>query len=139
MFGAESRSRKKLMAAQAERMRAQIDAAQIAPQTEESPEKSKRKPQWHWGALIIAAAITGAAWLLLKPAAFTGQDMDQVKASIKAEFEKRPGVQVLDVQLIRENGRKLTGFVRVAVGGLELTKGCSAIFGDDGRYLWQCR
>lgn len=50
-------------------------------------------------------------------------DVDRIKQDIRAEFSKRDGLKVIDVQLIREKNRKLVGFVKLEIEALaELKK-----------------
>lgn len=44
---------------------------------------------------------------------FADEDIVKVKDLIRAEFEKRPGIKVLAVQMMKESPTKLMGFVKV--------------------------
>jgi hypothetical protein len=44
---------------------------------------------------------------------FVQEDVDNVKKIIKTEFEKREGVTVTEVQMIKESPKKLSGFVKL--------------------------
>jgi gas vesicle protein len=81
-------------------------------------------------ALLLAACESG----------FSQEDIEQAKKSIRAEFEKRPDVKVVEVALIKESSNKLTGYARMTVKGFkqEITKNCSATMGEDRRYIWRC-
>jgi hypothetical protein len=80
-------------------------------------------------ALVIAACESG----------FSEEDIKQAEKSIRTEFEKQPGVHVTNVALIKESPNKLTGFVKMKFGPVELTKDCAATMGENRRYIWQCK
>lgn len=73
---------------------------------------------------------------------FTEDDINKCKKSIKSEFEKRRGVTVTEVNLIKESSKKLTGFAKMNVSILgeeiEVMKSCTANMGEDGQYIWKC-
>jgi hypothetical protein len=102
----------------------------------------RRKEKTMKYALIIIAILAGW-WAFVEPLlapAFSAADIASLESSIKAEFQKRPGVTVLDVHLIRESERKLTGFVRIRIAGIEVAKPCTVTAGDDGgSSVWVCQ
>ncbi|MCC8957247.1 hypothetical protein H8B02_28575 [Bradyrhizobium sp. Pear77] len=62
-----------------------------------------------------------------------------MKKTIKQEFEKRDGIAVVDVVMIKESAAKATDFVKLSVplfGGV--TKACSATMGEGSQYIWRC-
>ena len=73
---------------------------------------------------------------------FVQEDIDNLKKDIKTEFEKREGVRVTDVQIIKESPKKLSGFVKLTISvfgqSTEVTKSCTATMGDDNKYIWKC-
>lgn len=71
---------------------------------------------------------------------FSESDIATVKSSIKEEFEKRENTKVLDVQMMRESKRKLVGFAKIKIAGIdfEISKSCSATYGDR-QYIWECK
>ena len=83
-------------------------------------------------ALLLAACESG----------FSQEDIEQAKKSIRTEFEKRPGVKVLDVQLVKESPKKLTGFAKISTSilgsSVEVMRSCSATMGEDRQYIWRC-
>ena len=83
-------------------------------------------------ALLLAACESG----------FSQEDIEQAKKSIRTEFEKRPGVKVLDVQLVKESPKKLTGFAKISTSilgsSVEVMRNCSATMGEDRQYIWRC-
>lgn len=83
----------------------------------------------------IAITLTGCG---SGGADFTDNDIDSIKSQIRNEFENRPGVNVLNVSLIKESPRKLTGFVKLNVNGYDDLKSCTATMSQDTNYLWQC-
>ncbi len=86
---------------------------------------------------VIFAAL--AVWWIW-PGGFSDAQIDSVKNQIRAEFDKKAGVSVEDVSLVRESANKLTGFVRLKIAGLDadITKEC-AVTRDDEQVIWQCR
>lgn len=91
--------------------------------------------------LIFFAAVGGAVWYLTRDPGFTAAEIDRVKASIKTEFEKRDGVSVEDVTMLKETARKLSGFVKLRISPLPnpITKACNATMEESGgKYLWRC-
>lgn len=69
---------------------------------------------------------------------FSDQDIETLKKTVKAEFEKRPGVSVTEVNFIKESDKKLSGLIKFKVGELEVTKGCGATMGESAQYIWKC-
>jgi hypothetical protein len=75
---------------------------------------------------------------------FSDADMTKLKESIRTEYEKDGKVKVLDVQLIKESPRKVSGFARLSTKGfrgnsMDLTKQCTATMDEGGRsYIWSC-
>jgi hypothetical protein len=73
-----------------------------------------------------------------KLAEFSDSDITAIKLQIIEEFEKRPGVEVSSVNLVKESRNKLTGFIKLKAFGYEDFKNCSATMGEDTTYIWQC-
>ena len=88
--------------------------------------------------LIIFVLFVAGYYIVNQMNGFTQPDIDALHKTIKDEFEKRPGVSVTDVQLLRESPRKLVGFVKLKISGEEITKSCSATMGDNAQYIWEC-
>jgi hypothetical protein len=88
----------------------------------------------------IGAAL--AILLIACESGFSQEDIDQAKKSIQTEFEKRPGVKVVEVALIKESSNKLTGFVKLSTTFLgtqhEVSKNCTATMGQNRQYIWSC-
>lgn len=92
------------------------------------------------GAAILVLIICAAGYVLYQDAiGFQKEDIAATEKSIKEEFEKRPGLKVTKVTLIKETSRKLTGFVNLEVMGTPTTKSCQATMADSGgQYIWRC-
>ena len=90
------------------------------------------------GIVVMLAALFLAAC----ESGFSQEDIEQAKRSIRTEFEKRPGVKVTDVELIKESSNKLTGFVKIStkVVGVSVDRSlnCTATMGDNRQYIWRC-
>ena len=73
------------------------------------------------------------------PSGFSDADIEAIKKSIKTEFEKREGVTVVDVTMLKESPKKAIGLVKlnVPLAG-EITKACTATMGEVPQYIWQC-
>jgi len=108
------------------------------------------------------AALTIVASFSACSASFSDEDIKDAQASIRDQFSKSSDVSVEEVQLIRESPRKLTGFVRLKIKGVdpladmdpdtrkffnlklkdhpdtEVTKTCTDTMGDDRRTIWRC-
>ena len=99
----------------------------------------KRKLRVPFG--LIMFAIIGALYWYFSQPRFSVDEINRIKTDIKLKFEERKGVHVIDIDLIKENDRKLMGLVKLKIDGLdeEITKSCSARMGDDSRYIWECQ
>jgi hypothetical protein len=86
-----------------------------------------------WDGPEIARAIYGQH--------FTDSDILNIKESIRSEITKREGVTISDISLIRETNRKLVGFVKIKIQGLDvtMTKVCYATMSESGESLWACQ
>jgi len=90
--------------------------------------------------LVLVLALTACE------TGFSESDIEQTKQSIRSEYEKRPGLTVVDVQMIKVSPTKLTGFVKLKPKGLpksvgalgEISKECSATMGENRQYIWRC-
>jgi hypothetical protein len=73
---------------------------------------------------------------------FVEKDIDDVQDAIRTEYGKDKRVKVLDVQMMKESPRKLTGFAKMKLNVLgasvDVFKACSATMGEDNRYIWHC-
>ena len=86
-----------------------------------------------FGMVVLIAVV---AWW---PKSFSDEDLRKIQASIKTEFEKRPGIVVEEVSLLKTSARQLTGFARIKSGSIEISKKCNAEMDTDGRnYMWRC-
>jgi hypothetical protein len=96
---------------------------------------------------VIVVVIFGGSWLYNwhetgSPTGrgYTDADVKRVEQDIRAEFEKRSGVIVSDVQMIKESPTKLTGFVKMRVPVLgSIEKVCTSTMGETGQSIWQCQ
>lgn len=88
------------------------------------------------GVLILFAALI--YWD--KNRGFSDDDISAMKRSIKTEFEKKEGISVSDVVMMKETDNKATGFVKLNIKGLGLiTKSCNSTMAQNSRdYYWRC-
>ena len=71
----------------------------------------------------------------------TKTDITNAEASIRTQYENKPGITVTEVTLMKENSHRLTGFAKLKLAGLniEITKSCHATWEDGGyRYMIGC-
>lgn len=71
---------------------------------------------------------------------FTDADVTMIERSIGEEYAKGKGVTVVEVKLLKESPRKLTGFAKLKmplVGTID--KQCSATLGEDSKWMWRCQ
>jgi hypothetical protein len=69
---------------------------------------------------------------------FSDGDVNGLESHIRNEFGRRPGVTVKEVELIKESPQRLSGFVKLEKGGIEVMKSSSATWGERGKYIWKC-
>lgn len=87
-------------------------------------------------ALVVLIVLFGCNQI--GQSGFVDEDLTNMKKAIKIEFEKTEGITVTDVQLIIESPKKVTGFVKLSDGVSEVMKNCSATYGSNNQYIWQC-
>lgn len=91
---------------------------------------------------IFSIAIVSCVLLGCTQPGFSEQDVRQTEESIRTEFNKKEGVRVTNVQMIRESPRKLMGIASMSVSlygqHIDVTKSCSATMGDNNSYIWRC-
>ena len=88
--------------------------------------------------LLVVCAMVGC-----RQQGFSDEDIRQTEESIRTEFNKKPGVRVTNVQMMRgESPRKLMGIVNLSFNmfgeHMEATKSCSATMGENNQYMWRC-
>ncbi len=73
---------------------------------------------------------------------FSQDDVSNIETQIRQEFSSREGVKVIEVNLVIESPRKLTGFAKLKTTFLDQTitvmKDCSAVLGEDSKIIWKC-
>jgi hypothetical protein len=104
------------------------------------------------GVFGLAAIIAIGAWIFWPSSPhFVKEDVEKIKSDIRAEFGKRDGIKVVDVQMIKESDRKLSGFVKLEIEALAelknlggvfdgtILKECSASMADNWETIWSCK
>lgn len=87
--------------------------------------------------LIILGA--GGYYLYHAGTGFNDESIEQVKRSIRTEYEKKSGRVVEEVSMLKKSSHELTGFVRFKDGGISANLDCSATMEQTGsRYIWRC-
>jgi hypothetical protein len=90
---------------------------------------------------IIAALLAGGYFMFFAtPSGFSEEDISNIKSSIKSEFEKRSGVSVQEVTILKEGPNKASGFAKIKSEILgEIIKPCTATMAENGKnYIWRC-
>ena len=97
--------------------------------------------------ILLVLALCGLIYAFFGPSpGFSDADIETIKADIKKQYEKNDDidVQVTDIAMLRENKRKLVGYVKIKFKDISIlptmTKACSATMSDDSdrRYIYQC-
>ncbi len=91
--------------------------------------------------LLLLILAGGAYYLWQQSQGFDDDGVQQVKDSITREYEKKSGVKVEEVSLIKSAARELKGFVRIKDAALKdsYTLSCSANTDEkQERFLWRC-
>lgn len=89
--------------------------------------------------IAVALAFVGGVAYDAMPR-FSQADIESVKAEIKREFEKRPGVKVKEVTMIKTEAKKISGFTQLDVNGVAVSRLCEATMAEDGaNYIWKCQ
>jgi hypothetical protein len=85
------------------------------------------------------AAVMAALYFITRETGFSDEAIESVKASVVTEFEKRAGVKVVEVDMMRErdNRARLIGTVKLVAGEASHVKSCSAALGERG-VVWRC-
>ncbi len=109
-----------------------------------TPHATPARSGFGLSSIILLATIAGFLYFLFAaPAGFSESDIETARQKIRDEYAKRPGIEVLEVQLMRKAGDRstLVGFVRVRGTGTsrELTQDCEALMGDKAEFIWRCK
>ena len=71
---------------------------------------------------------------------YSAENIESIEQDIRNEIEKKKGMKVSEVALIREIPTKLTGFVKVRLrSGKVVFQACTAKLGENGNSLWECK
>jgi hypothetical protein len=111
------------------------------PQTESETKKKQPKALVKLAFFVIFITCAFFIYSYFNTPRFSEYQIKRVEDSIRSELQKRNGVHVSEVAMIRESDRKLTGFVRLTIDNFEgdLTRVCSAQLSDDSvTYIWRC-
>ena len=91
--------------------------------------------------MIVRKLILSALLLLLSGCGNGFDNEENIKLATdgirKMYVEKQ--VMVVDVQLIKESSKKLTGFAKLQSDGQELTVNCTATIGEDSKMIFACQ
>lgn len=68
---------------------------------------------------------------------FADADVDSIKSQIRSHYANE-GAEVSEVMMMKESPKKLVGFAKIQVFGIDVTKQCDATLSDDGQYMWRC-
>lgn len=104
-----------------------------------APAAAPARRKFGWLAFLAIAAVALWGWSLATARSFSDASIETIKAQIRVEFAKRDGVNVDEIMLVRKSDRELTGFAKLSVGRLTITKDCLATMGTDGQTFWKCQ
>jgi hypothetical protein len=110
--------------------------ASIAGSTRRRPSlvsfaRARAKP-----ALMLGLAV----WHAIPESGFGPENIAQVNQSIRDNFSQK-NMQVTEINLIRENKQKLSGYIRVRIPGVAepVQKSCTATMDDNfEKFIWSC-
>jgi hypothetical protein len=95
--------------------------------------------------LMLAGCGSGAMSVSipgLTSPSFSEADVERTKETLRQQYAEQPGIQVLEVEMIRETPTRLTGFIKyrkkIFFSEREFSKQCSAVMGQDAQYLVRC-
>jgi hypothetical protein len=90
--------------------------------------------------LPVVIVIGLAIWYAIPESGFGPENIELVKQSIRDNYSQKK-MQVMEINLIRENKQNLSGFILVRVPGLEepVQKTCTATMDDKSeKFIWSC-
>jgi len=96
------------------------------------------------GALIIALLVGVLAYNFsrtrtISSNGFSDDDVSAAEKDIRDHYTGKD-MTVVSVSMIRDTPTHMTGFVKVKLPLVgEVTKNCSATWGEGGRYIWECK
>lgn len=93
---------------------------------------------WKISFIPVTILFVGLALVTWVYSDFFDREIDYIKSEIANEYHRR-GVDLVEVEMIRDGHGKLTGLVNLGSGGFSLSRKCSAIkSGRDQKLLWSC-
>jgi hypothetical protein len=104
------------------------------------------------GVWVLIVVIAIGVWVFWPDSPhFAKEDITKIEKSIRDELSKRQGLKVIEVKLIKESDRKLSGFVRFEMDAFKdlakltgssvdaaFTKSCTATMDENWEMIWQC-
>ncbi|MCS3895605.1 hypothetical protein M2171_004738 [Bradyrhizobium japonicum USDA 38] len=90
------------------------------------------------GVLVLAIGLT--IWYAMPESGFGPENIARVNQSIR-DYYSQKNLQVAEINLIRENKQKLSGYIVVRVPGLAepVQKTCTATMDDQSeKFVWSC-
>jgi hypothetical protein len=81
-----------------------------------------------------------AVWYALPERGFGPENIERVNQSIRDSYSQKD-MQVTEINLIRENKQKLSGYIKVHVPGIAepVQKTCTATMDDKfEKFIWSC-
>lgn len=72
----------------------------------------------------------------------TSDDISNCEKDIREEYTKR-GIYVVEVMMIAESSNKMTGYAKIKLNGVSITKTCNATAGKSNNgermFIWNCQ
>ena len=82
---------------------------------------------------ILLVGLVGCGY------SFSDSDIERSKSDIRKEFERR-GMEVSEVNLIKESPRHLTGYIKGTFHSHEIYKVCNVNASEsNGSVIWECK
>jgi hypothetical protein len=71
---------------------------------------------------------------------FQQEDIKDVTTAITQDYNNRPGVKVVDLQMLITGSdvHKMEGFMKLEVDGEPVQADCSATMGTNNQFIWKC-
>ena len=88
----------------------------------------------------ILIVVGLAIWYAIPESGFGPENIERVNQSIRDNFDQK-NMQVTEINLIRENKQKLSGYIMVRIPGVAepVQRTCTATMDDKfEKFIWSC-
>ncbi|MGY3409164.1 hypothetical protein ACVWZV_005277 [Bradyrhizobium sp. GM5.1] len=90
--------------------------------------------------LLVLAAAGLAIWCAIPESGFGPENIERVHQSIR-DYYSQKSLEITEINLIRENKQKLSGYILVRVPGISepVQKNCTVTMDDKlEKFIWSC-